>query len=53
MVLAIEGKKAYVMYMGPSMTNGPVEALIPLSNLEKRTTWKKANEFYFEDIPLK
>lgn len=53
MVLGIEGKKAYVMYMGPSMTLNPVEAVFPLSTLEKRTTWKKSNVFFFEDIKLK
>lgn len=52
MVMTIANKKAFVMYMGPSMTHEPVQANIPLSTLEKRTTWKKANEFFFEDIKL-
>ena len=51
--MGISGKKAHIMYMGPSMTNDPVEGTITLKNLEKRTTWKKSNEFFFEDIPLK
>ena len=53
MVLGISGKKAHVMYMGPSITNQPVEGVLNLKDLEKRTTWKKANEFFFEDITLK
>ena len=53
MILGIKGKKAHVMYMGPSVTIDPVEGDIDLSSLEKRTTWQRTNEFFFEDIPLK
>ncbi len=52
MVLGISGNKAHVMYMGPSMTNDAVQGTFPLSTLEKRTTWKKANVFFFEEIRL-
>ena len=52
MVLGINGNKAHVMYMGPSMTNEAVQGVFPLSTLEKRTTWKKANVFFFEEIKL-
>ena len=52
MVIGVSGKKAQVMYMGPSITNQPVEGILELKILEKRTTWKKANVFFFEDIPM-
>ena len=53
MVMTIgKDKKAFVMYMGPSMTHEPVTATIPLSTLAKRTTWKKENAVFFEDIKL-
>lgn len=48
----VKNKKAFVMYMGPSMTLDPVTATIPLSTLAKRTTWEKGNEIFFEDIKL-
>ncbi len=53
MIISINGKNARVMVMGPSMTNDPIEGNMSLTNLEKRTTWKKENIFFFEDIPLK
>lgn len=47
MVLELMGKNAAVMYMGPSMDNNPVEGVMSLRDLEKRTTWKRQNvEFY-------
>ena len=53
MVVSINGNKALVMYMGPSATIDAVQGKISLKVLEKRTTWVKNNEFFFEDIPLK
>ncbi len=48
MVLGIQGKRAAVLYMGPSMDNNPVEGMISLGELEKRTTWKRENVFFFD-----
>ena len=53
MVLGINDKNALVMYMGPTLTYNAVQGSVSLSNLEKRTTWKKTNEFYFQPIKLK
>ena len=41
------------MYMGPSITIDPVEGNVSLKDLEKRTTWQRTNEFFFQDIPLR
>jgi len=35
--------------MGPSMDNNPVEGMIGLRDLEKRTSWRRENEFFFLD----
>lgn len=53
MILGINGKNAHVMYMGPSITIDPVEGNVSLKDLEKRTTWQRTNEFFFQDIPLR
>ncbi len=47
MVLEISGKRAHVMLMGPSMDNNPIEGMISLRDLEKRTSWQKENINYF------
>ena len=49
----IDNKRARVMYMGPTLTYDPLEANFNLTDLAKRTTWKRENEFFFEDIKLK
>lgn len=49
MVLGLQGKRAAVLYMGPSMDNNPVEGMIGLRDLEKRTSWRRENEFFFLD----
>lgn len=51
MVLGIQGKRAHVLYMGPSMDNNPVEGMLSLRDLEKRTTWQRENIFFFEEAP--
>ncbi len=48
MVLGIQGKRAAVLYMGPSMDNNAVEGMVGLRDLEKRTSWKRENEFFFD-----
>lgn len=48
MVLEISGNRAQVMLMGPSMDNNPVEGLVSLRDLAKRTTWKKENIEYYK-----
>ncbi len=48
MVLGLQGKRAAVLYMGPSMDNNAVEGMVGLRELEKRTSWKRENEFFFE-----
>lgn len=48
MVLDIQGKKAMVLYMGPSMDNNAVEGTVSLRDLEKRTSWRRENAFFFE-----
>lgn len=53
MVIKLIGKKAHIIYMGESMTNNAVEGTITLKELEKRTTWKRTNEFFFEDTIIK
>jgi hypothetical protein len=47
MVLEIVDKKALVLYMGPTMDNNPLEAMINLRDLEKRTTWKRENQLFY------
>lgn len=47
MVLEIMGKNAMVLYMGPSIDNNPIEGILSLRDLEKRTTWQKQNELFY------
>lgn len=47
MVLEVVGKRALVMYMGPTMDNNPLEGWVSLRDLEKRTSWKRENIFFF------
>lgn len=49
MVLGIQGKRAHILYMGPSMDNNPVEGMLSLRDLEKRTTWQRENVFFFDE----
>lgn len=48
MVLEVSGNRAHVMLMGPSMDNNPVEGLVGLRDLAKRTGWKKENIEFFK-----
>lgn len=48
MVLDIQGKRAMILYMGPSIDNNPVEGMVSLRDLEKRTTWHRENVFFFD-----
>jgi hypothetical protein len=49
MVLDIINNKALVLFMGPTLTNRQIEGPISLRDLEKRTTWEKANQIFYED----
>lgn len=47
MVLDVVGKRALVLYMGPTMDNNPLEGWMSLRDLEKRSTWKRENVAFF------
>lgn len=49
MVLAIAKERAHVLLMTPTLNTRAVEGVVSLKDLEKRTQWKKENEFYFVD----
>ncbi|GAB4284989.1 MAG: hypothetical protein Kow0029_31690 [Candidatus Rifleibacteriota bacterium] len=48
MVLEIKGNRAFVLYMGPTMTDQCIEGWLSLRDLEKRTDWKRENRSFFE-----
>jgi len=47
MILELMGKNAMVLYMGPTIDNNPIEGIVSLRDLEKRTTWQKQNELFY------
>lgn len=49
-VIEIKDKKALVLYLGLAPDGTHIERWVSLRDLERRTTWEKANELFYKPI---